>query len=897
MANIQYQLASGTRLDERYVIQRVIGEGGFGITYQAVNERVHTLVAIKELYCREFVARDCTVSNEVTVTYDDRDQTFARAKEHFLREARVIGTFAGAPGVVSVTDFFEENGTAYIVMNYLDGITLKKYLQENGMLTPQKTYEMLLPLMKTLENIHKAGIIHRDISVDNIMVLPDGQLVLLDFGSARGYLAEHDKTSMIVMKNGYTPCEQYDAGGAQGPWSDIYALTATMYECIVGRVPDNSLQRMMFDELRFPKELGIEISDKEEQILRTGLAVAPEQRYQSVQELIEAIDACYERHTSEIEPQQGKTQKKEKKKWHKWAGIAILTIVLLAGGATAYMINRDRIAFWFKDTETFYLQPSEDISLQTYENAVKTITHRIELLSGDEPYRIEDKGKYLRCVIVKDVCRNTNMLKVLRGYIARKTEMSIGGYKVERAQIASVTYNESSTIRIELKDTAPDAVKKSLKEQTVKYLVQDAKKQNSLTWTIRPVSELCFDIEAPADENLAQLQVDNYQSEEMETDFYFSYEIPSEWEKKNENNDDAGKNQTDILQLDPETVTLEYGPDSQNGNLDQSKILLSRMEFKQRLDALGLPYAIGSSPQDPEHIIVRMNQKDYNEELLLALPLSNFRITVQSPRVKFLIWSSQNGYQAALQKDESGSYRFVISAVDTEAAEKKRLEEQVKKAKKAGEKKAGLYVYGRKIASVDLDQLIVDGDMVLTDFAIDDGKITNDNLPFFKLLLAVMNDTSLPCDYEQKAVQYNGADGQLATGAVTAKETGKLSQAYVQWLRKKVAAIVPDCEVYEEYNGSFHVMNFVLGEKTLSYSGQKLEDLIRKLYRECRISEVECDAYYIKQRKDDQKLRFMIVFNKNPSEDDKNSVYIDGYAEDGEEFVKNFKKKWEEQHS
>ena len=232
MAYKQYQLAVGTKLDERYIIQRVIGEGGFGITYEAINERVHTSVAIKELYCREMVSRDCTVSNEITVTYSNQEDAFLKAKDHFLREARVIGSFAGKPGVVSVTDFFEENGTAYIVMNYLEGMTLKNYIKENGTMAVKKTYELLMPLMKTLEQIHKAGIIHRDISSDNIMVSPEGQLILLDFGSARGYFAEHDQTSTIVMKNGYTPCEQYDSTAKQGPWSDIYSLSAVIYECI-----------------------------------------------------------------------------------------------------------------------------------------------------------------------------------------------------------------------------------------------------------------------------------------------------------------------------------------------------------------------------------------------------------------------------------------------------------------------------------------------------------------------------------------------------------------------------------------------------------------------------------------------------------------------------------------
>ena len=890
MAYKQYQLAVGTKLDDRYIIQRVIGEGGFGITYEAMNERVHTSVAIKELYCREMVSRDCTVSNEITVTYSNQEDAFLKAKDHFLREARVIGSFAGKPGVVSVTDFFEENGTAYIVMNYLEGMTLKNYIKENGTMAVKKTYELLMPLMKTLEQIHKAGIIHRDISSDNIMVSPEGQLILLDFGSARGYFAEHDQTSTIVMKNGYTPCEQYDSTAKQGPWSDIYSLSAVIYECIVGKVPDNSLQRMMFDELRFPMELGVSMKEEEENILKKGLQLAPEQRYQNMHDLLEDIQNCYKQSEESMEA----VQKTEKKKWRKWAVLGGVLSILCVGVVIGYEKFKEEISFFLKDTETFYLQPSEEISLQDYEKAMKKVEHRIQVLSGDEPYIVENTGKYLRCVIVKDVCINTNMREVLRNFISRKIELSIGGQKISREQIKSVYYKKPSTIQITLRDTASEAVKKNLESKETCSITQDASSQNALSQKIRVKSNLSFEIDAPKDEKLAELMVDNYLTEEMNTSFFFCYEIPSAWEEQ-DSNSEVGKYQVSESELDASTVTVEYGPYDYNRDLEKNAVTLAKMDFKQRLDALKVPYAFGTSPQTPQNFVVRMNQKDYNETLLLALPLAHSSICIQTPWEWIDSWSKEMNNRAMLKKAENGTYQFVISRKDVSESSKERIDELYQKAVDAGETELCLYVYGRKILCEDIQKACVDGDFIFSGTTLDDGVITEKNLPFFRLLLCTMNDTKLPCGYEQKVVEYVDDNGELALEASHERETGKLSEENTQWIQKKANAIVPDCEVNSRYNGQFHSVSIILGDESLSYQEEQLEQVILKLYEECKMSDGEYDAFYIKQRREkgSNDLRLMLGFNKAGAVNRKRTLFVKGVTEESNQFVMKFKKKWE----
>ena len=172
----EYILKPDTLLQGRYRIENVIGEGGFGITYAAVNEKIDMTVAIKELYCREYVQRDVTESNEIHITYASQKEIFEQAKKRFLQEARTLSGFSNENGIVKILDYFEENGTAYIVMDYLRGNTLDKYLEKNGPMDWKDMLEKIKPLVATLERVHNRGIVHRDISASNIIVLENDSL-------------------------------------------------------------------------------------------------------------------------------------------------------------------------------------------------------------------------------------------------------------------------------------------------------------------------------------------------------------------------------------------------------------------------------------------------------------------------------------------------------------------------------------------------------------------------------------------------------------------------------------------------------------------------------------------------------------------------------------------------
>lgn len=281
-----HHLAPGTILNNKFMVGAALGEGGFGVTYIGRDTKLDMKVAIKEYYPNGYVNRSNTISPSVnSSTSGEKKDFFDAGKERFLREARILAKFSGSTGIVDVRDFFEENNTAYIVMEYLDGQTLKDYLKNKGTLNPEQTIRLLMPVMDSLKKVHTQGLIHRDISPDNIMIV-DGHVKLLDFGAARNVSATANKSLSVMLKPGYAPEEQYRSKGAQGPWTDVYALCATMYKCITGITPDDSTQRVFSDELKTPSALGINIDPVIEKALLKGLNVMQKDRYQNIDELL-----------------------------------------------------------------------------------------------------------------------------------------------------------------------------------------------------------------------------------------------------------------------------------------------------------------------------------------------------------------------------------------------------------------------------------------------------------------------------------------------------------------------------------------------------------------------------------------------------------------------------------
>lgn len=294
MEKNSYSLQRNTGLIGRYVIQEVLGQGGFGITYLGIDKLYGNKVAIKEYYPQKIAMRKAQYEDVVTVTSIEEKNNYNKGKKRFLDEAQVMARFNKNEGIVKILDFFEANNTAYIVMEYLEGITLKQYLGKYGVIQFRNLIEMMLPLREALIEIHSQGLIHRDISPDNIMVQHNGKLKLMDFGAARDYTESGNKSLTVILKPGYAPPEQYQTHGVQGPWTDIYALCATIYKCLTGITPPDAIARVMDDKFKEPDQLDGKLSPDIKKILWKGMNIFPEERYQDIGEFGEDVyDALF----------------------------------------------------------------------------------------------------------------------------------------------------------------------------------------------------------------------------------------------------------------------------------------------------------------------------------------------------------------------------------------------------------------------------------------------------------------------------------------------------------------------------------------------------------------------------------------------------------------------------
>ncbi|MCI9032362.1 MAG: serine/threonine protein kinase [Clostridia bacterium] len=283
-----HHIPQRTVLNGKYLLGKALGEGGFGITYLAWDLTNGVKIAIKEYFPSGFVTR-VPKSNNVIINSKQNQSASNRGLKRFIDEAKNLAKIKNLSGIVNVRDFFSANGTAYIVMEFLDGISLKKYMQrKGGKITTDEILGIMRPVMDSLIEVHNLGLIHRDISPDNIIITKYNEVKLIDFGAAKQSNLD-GKSLSIVLKQGFAPEEQYRTHGEQGPWTDVYALGVTIYYCITGQLPPESIQRMYKDTIVRPSELGATISPGQEAALMKALAVYAKGRYQNVSQLISGL--------------------------------------------------------------------------------------------------------------------------------------------------------------------------------------------------------------------------------------------------------------------------------------------------------------------------------------------------------------------------------------------------------------------------------------------------------------------------------------------------------------------------------------------------------------------------------------------------------------------------------
>ena len=282
-------LAPGTWLLGRYRTGKLLGQGGFGATYLGWDDRLQVKVAVKEYFPVHLVARVHN-GNAMQLYTPERTEAFAEGIRKFLDEARTLARLRDVREIVGVQDYFEDNGTAYLVMELLQGQTMKKYIaDQGGRIDYRRALSILMPIMKALHSVHELGLVHRDISPDNIFMSNSGGAKLLDFSAAREASGDAGAGLTVILKPGYAPPEQYFSDSRQGPWTDVYALSATFYCAVTGRPPPDSTKRVQQDALALPSASGIVMPSELERILMTGLALSHRDRYPSMKAMLSAI--------------------------------------------------------------------------------------------------------------------------------------------------------------------------------------------------------------------------------------------------------------------------------------------------------------------------------------------------------------------------------------------------------------------------------------------------------------------------------------------------------------------------------------------------------------------------------------------------------------------------------
>lgn len=841
----KHQLKPGTLLDDRYIIENVLGEGGFGITYAGTNQRIHVKVAIKEFFWRDYVTRDIENSPEIHVISEDNLEMIEKAKEKFLKEARIIGDFTDEKSIVNVTDYFEANHTAYIVMNYLDGVTLKTYLKGKGPFDAENIFRKMLPLMEGLERIHACGIIHRDISPDNIMMVPDGTLKLLDFGAARDYSGVMDKSYSVIVKGGYAPIEQYNSNSVQGPWTDIYALSATIYECITGRMPDDALQRVFHDELKKPSELNIKIDKELEKIIWKGLIVSPEERYSSMESMIEDIRSILKDEIPE----------NKKSRWRLPVILGVTAASLFIGLTAAYTYADNHIAsFKFRgiQTETIVLSPDENMSAKEFREAREIIENRLTTFAGKDNYLIkEDYDSNLTIVTPLDIYHDWNIAGTVKAFISRPARLFFHNENNDLKEITPEDFinidkkygnadgvvpsdwdlpeNEDYTYyELKLSDEMTNQIVSLMEDSNKIIFYQDADAFSntlSITGYYQKTSGAFAFIEE--NQNFVDTLAYNLNNEKFSHAFSVHTEIPANWENASQSIM-AGINQVNEENISDPALYIQYNGSFLSSNISKGQWYNVIADIKTRMDVLEIPYAFGICHDNDYNFVIKIPLDKANLETFYLLGYNNANIR-----------DNRDGYYPYISdisvntSDKSFDVSFSSYNVTNELKSKTSdLIEQ---------KQPSLYldIMGCKLFRYDFSEPIAENKLTFTRWNHSKNKeFIEEDMTLLKFFKTLVMDTQLPVTYRMENYAATTSDGDIDV-SYNLDTHSLLGLNDENEMTLRIQNLFPDCQINESYNYGGRMLDVIFDMELNNESLKNVLDNFQKLYKDenCRFSE------------------------------------------------------------
>lgn len=334
-----HYLTPGTVLNKHFIVGTVIGFGGFGITYKCFDTTLGVTVAVKEFYPIGLVNRSPGQS-KVGLLPGEKQEQFKEQLNRFLMEARSVAQFGKAKDIVNIYDYFEENGTAYIIMEHIEGVLLKDYLDSQGAIDPNVAMAIIIPIIEAAKKIHSKGIIHRDLSPDNIFLIDENTIKVFDFGAAQLNDSKEGMAGEKVIKVGYSAPEQYRDKSKQDFYTDIYSIGAIMYQMLTGLKPMESTEREHKDTLKSPMQLGVSLNSNVDRAVMEALAVRPSLRFQGIQQFEDAL------RSKRVAEYPKEKLKKQKRRRNGIISLAVLLVLAVGIGiGVVYQSNKNNVIF------------------------------------------------------------------------------------------------------------------------------------------------------------------------------------------------------------------------------------------------------------------------------------------------------------------------------------------------------------------------------------------------------------------------------------------------------------------------------------------------------------------------------------------------------------------------
>lgn len=377
------KLLQGGTILNRYRIEKIIGVGGFGVTYLAMEPVHRQYVAIKEYFPKKLASRQ--TGNTIVASSSREDQrVFKWGLKRFIDEAKVLARL-DHPSIIKVQRYFELHGTAYLVMDYCDGIPLDKYVEEGAELSPGRVIKIFMALINALEHVHQHGIIHGDLKPSNILLRSDGIPVLIDFGSARQELM---RLAVGQVSDGYSPPEFYETSDNIGPWSDIYGLAATFYRLITGvKVPVASERSKSDYYTPISTSIYNNYNERFLELIDTSLKLKSSERPQSIASLKRLVPEGLT--FSDNSKSHRKLLRDEPSPWllvnglSNWRPAAVVVMVLIFLGAIFFKFNKKAEDHGVTDFEQPKVQPIQiDESSTSNTDAPVLVSNRSTTLSS-----------------------------------------------------------------------------------------------------------------------------------------------------------------------------------------------------------------------------------------------------------------------------------------------------------------------------------------------------------------------------------------------------------------------------------------------------------------------------------------------------------------------------------